>query len=274
MPPDGRCVLAGYEVDLLPFISGKSTNMTSNLHMPLSIEMSTGLGPVGADFEVRLIISNKFPGAPTGPTLSGGPSRGGFGVRLGTSSPAFGSSSVQPALEDVVVSVPIPSGVRNIPDIRPSRGEASYSPSDGTVEWRVPCKGATSVATLRCTVQGLHEDHEEDELAGGGHGFNVRSTYDYDENATYQSSCTTDRAPPTTSTEQETLDVSRVQLNATLMPSSATVSFSVKGWLASGIKVDSVMLNPRTSRGLGEGVKPYKGVKYLTVSKQGMEVRG
>ena len=61
--------------------------------------------------------------------------------------------------------------------------------------------------------------------------------------------------------------------NKILMPSSASVSFSVKGWLASGIKVESILLDSRKSRGLGEGVKPYKGVKYLTISKGGVEIR-
>jgi len=57
------------------------------------------------------------------------------------------------------------------------------------------------------------------------------------------------------------------------MPSSANVSFTVKGWLSSGVRVDSLIINTRASKGLGEGVKPYKGVKYLTVSKGGVEVR-
>lgn len=63
------------------------------------------------------------------------------------------------------------------------------------------------------------------------------------------------------------------QLNAMLMPNSASVSFSVRGWLPSGIKVDSLNIDPRRSRGLGEGVKPYKGVKYLCVSRRGVERR-
>lgn len=54
------------------------------------------------------------------------------------------------------------------------------------------------------------------------------------------------------------------------MPRCALVSFSVKGWLASGVKVES--LNIVGGKGLGEGVKPYKGVKYLTKAV-GMEVR-
>ena len=73
-------------------------------------------------------------------------------------------------------------------------------------------------------------------------------------------------------TEDEKADA-RVAQNRLLMPSSASVSFSVKGWLASGIKVESILLDSRKSRGLGEGVKPYKGVKYLTISKGGVEIR-
>jgi AP-3 complex subunit mu len=37
--------------------------------------------------------------------------------------------------------------------------------------------------------------------------------------------------------------------------------------------VESIQLDQRKSRGLGEGVKPYKGVKYLTVSRGGVEIR-
>lgn len=54
------------------------------------------------------------------------------------------------------------------------------------------------------------------------------------------------------------------------MPRCALVAFSVKGWLASGVKVES--LKVVGGKGLGEGVKPYKGVKYLTKAA-GVEVR-
>jgi len=58
VPPDGRFVLAGYEVDLLPFQSGKLGNTSaSNLKLPISVEVKTCLGPIGSDFEVRLFIT-------------------------------------------------------------------------------------------------------------------------------------------------------------------------------------------------------------------------
>lgn len=63
------------------------------------------------------------------------------------------------------------------------------------------------------------------------------------------------------------------EANRSLMPTSIAVSFNVKGWLPSGIKVESLVVDVQKSKGLGDGVKPYKGVKYLTVSKSGVERR-
>ena len=57
------------------------------------------------------------------------------------------------------------------------------------------------------------------------------------------------------------------------MPTAARASFSIKGWVASGVKVESLVVDTRRSRGLGEGVRPVKGVKYLTVSRGGVETR-
>lgn len=58
-----------------------------------------------------------------------------------------------------------------------------------------------------------------------------------------------------------------------LMPHSASLSFSVKNWVPSGIKVDGLLVDTARSRGLGEGVRPVKGVKYLCVSRGGVEGR-
>ena len=158
-------------------------------------------------------------------------------------------------------------------DLRASRGEAYFTPSESIVEWRVPTKDAASSgsATLRGTVVGpLTEDGED-----GANGFSFDSAnggYDGKEDA-YQSSATEPAKPTSMKEKKEYRDQRKVQQNLPLMPSSASVSFSVKGWLASGIKVDGLVIDARKSRGLGEGVKPYKGVKYLTVSKKGIETR-
>lgn len=103
--------------------------------------------------------------------------------------------------------------------------------------------------------------------------------YDYDEveaaSSGYQSSTLVEKSA---SNGNGNADVDaraerRRRANRLLMPSSAALSFQVKGWLASGVKVESLNLDQRKSRGLGAGVTPYKGVKYLTVCRDGVEVR-
>ena len=284
VPPDGRFVLAGYEVDLLPSFTVANTQASisssnpTNIHLPVSIEVRTGLGPAGADFEVRLSLSNNFPGTTTSGSASGSSIiKGGLGSRLGTSSPAFGGSSNQPVLEGVIVSIPIPGAVRNMTDIRATRGEAHYNHADAIVEWRLPSRDTANLtgsasAILRCTVVGQRDEDDErnnddeDDLPGND---SVGSTYAYNAELEGDKGDASTKATPTKS-------ISRTQQKsqqATLMPRAATVSFSARGWLASGIKVDSLVVNTKASRGLGEGVRPYKGVKYLTVSRGGVEVR-
>ena len=269
IPPDGKFVLAGYEVNLLPLYSDLNSWSNANLQLPVSIQVSKSLGVAGADFEVRLILSGTFPGSSSS-TIS----RPNLGTRSsGRSTPVFGGgSSSAPVLQDVVVTIPIPAAIRNINDIRASRGEAFYAPAENIVEWRIPTKDMAAVgnASLRCTVVGPLS--EEDEVANGFQ-FDTKSG-DYDEkDEAYQSTQLEPTKQSSTTEQHEQRDVHKVQQNAPLMPSSASVSFSVKGWLASGIKVDGLVVDTRKSRGLGEGVKPYKGVKYLSVSRKGVEIR-
>ena len=270
VPPDGKFMLAGYEVDLMPSSLDVKSWSNTNLQLPVSIEVSKSLGPVGSDFEVRLILSSIFAGAPSQapssrPKLS---TRG-----SGRSTPIFSGSNSGPTLQGVIVTVPIPTAVRNITDLRASRGEAYYSSAESAVEWRVPTKDAapSGSATLRCTVVGPLTDEDED----GANGFSfdpANGAYDEREDA-YQSSDLEPAKPVSIKEQKEYRDQRKVQQHAAMMPSSASVSFSVKGWLASGIKVDGLVVDTRKSRGLGEGVKPYKGVKYLTVSRKGVETR-
>lgn len=280
VPPDGKFILAGYEVNLLPQASGGDFDLRSpsNLHLPVSIEVATSLGPSGADFEARLHLSHTFAGS------SGPASR----LASRTSTPAFGSagSSSAPTLADVVVTIPISPAVRNITDLRASRGEAHFSPADHVVEWRVPTKDAAAAgsATLRCTVIGPlsnDADDDDDAHATGGFRFDAASGEydDRDEEAAYQSTSSYTEplavavAKPNSDSRGEAQDHRRVAQNKPLMPHSARVSFSVKGWLASGVRVEGLVVDARKSRGLGEGVRPYKGVKYLTVSRGGVETR-
>ncbi|CAJ2503122.1 Uu.00g105160.m01.CDS01 [Anthostomella pinea] len=271
IPPDGRFILAGYEVDLLPFTNGKSGNLNSNsLKLPVNIEVKTGLGSAGSEFEVRLNINKLF--GHSSSSLSGPSGRGGASGGRGFGGPHPGTAA-SPLLQDVVVSVPLPSDVRNLSDVRPSKGDASYSPGDQILEWHIPAKelsAGTSYFGLRCTVLGpVVEDLEEADPNGFGFG----EDYTYDE--PYQSSADAAEEKPKKNGKatEEDKDAKKVAQNKILMPSSASVSFSVKGWLPSGVKVESILIDARKSRGIGEGVKPYKGVKYLTVSKGGVEIR-
>lgn len=278
IPPDGKFVLAGYEVNLLPTQSDLKSWSNANLQLPASLEVSKSLGPTGSDFEVTLLLSPPTSSGST-PSFASRPGPG-SARRSGRSTPIFGSgatSSAAPTLQDVVVSIPIPSAVRSVTDLRASRGEAYFTPAENVVEWRIPTKEAAAAgnATLRCTVIGLFSDEDDDE-ATNGFRFDA-SSGEYNEFETYQGSAS-ESTKATSSIrdsrqQQEQRDVKKVEQNKALMPRSASVSFSVKGWLASGIRVDGLVVDKAKSRGLGEGVKPYKGVKYLTVSRKGVETR-
>ncbi|KAL6234810.1 hypothetical protein BDW75DRAFT_156660 [Aspergillus navahoensis] len=360
VPPDGRFILAGYEVDLLPLDPSldQPPSHMEKLFIPTIVDIRKSLGPMGADFEVRLTLNADFPGYPSGSRPGAG--RGGSG----TSTPSFlggSSNNAGPILEDIVVTVPIPQSVRNITDMKASRGEALFNSGRGVLEWRVPTKDAGSIsgtATLRCTAVGHPaDDFEEDDPEADAEATLLQGYYDDSAAVSYQQNPEPDRlrAKPkkkkkkvkkvkkpassrrdaSVSTpdidinpEGETLPGSnlnpdrslepspsqppshpetpsltpplkqqhsstppsahpespfsifhtaprktRTQINASLMPNSASVSFSVRGWLPSGIKVESLNIDLRRSRGLGEGVKPYKGVKYICVSRRGIERR-
>jgi hypothetical protein len=242
--------------------------------------MRTSLGPTGAEFEVRLLLDPKF-ASRTGSSSSSG-SRDAFNKPTGLGAKA-GGTSVHPIVEEIVVRIPIASGARNLSDLKPSRGAANYSPGDTAVEWRLGAKDAAVLsqglhmggqgvaASIRCTVVGATNEDGEQE---GDVGTEMRTeTWDYDEGAgrAYQSPA--DEKVGSNSKLETERNARKIAANRTLMPNSASVSFQVKGWLASGIRVEKLVIDSQRSKGLGAGVQPYKGVKYLTVSKDGIEVR-
>ena len=224
--------------------------------------------------------------------------------------------------------VPIPGAVRNMTDIRTSRGEATFQHDESMLEWRLSSKEVQEgKAVCRCTVVGpigVEEDDDDEDDEDGEKAFQlgmaagVGGLYDESQDGYQMAATPSDRAEdaqlvgddriaegakkkkkkkkkgekgekkrkdrgvehqgesfPSAPKKSElpSRDERKVQSNAQLMPSAATVSFGVKGWLASGIKVEGLMVDTRRSKGLGEGVKPYKGVKYLTVSRKGVEAR-
>jgi hypothetical protein len=116
-------------------------------------------------------------------------------------------------------------------------------------------------------VVGSFDDDDE----GSSNAFTFEQ---YDETEGYQAAgASSPKAAEADAEKVNEKDDKTVARNKLLMPTSARVSFGIKGWLASGLKVDSLVIDSRKSRGLGDGVKPYKGVKYLSVSRGGVEVR-
>jgi AP-3 complex subunit mu len=275
VPPDGRFALCGYEADLLGPDSSLTTDSRSapKLDLPANIEMTTGLGTSGNEFEVRLTLPSNARSAATASLQSnlGNPGRPGA-----FRSTAAANENKGPAIEELSVRIPIPSSARNLSDIRPTKGEAHWSAADASVEWRIPSKDVATIssagAVLRCTVQGPLTDEDDDEEAGNGitNGMTA-TTYDYDDDtpASHQNQNTASRSNGAAAVRTK----GKTEKNRELMPTAAMLSFSVKGWLASGLKVESLLVDTKKSRGLGAEVKPYKGVKYLTVSKEGVEVR-
>jgi hypothetical protein len=265
VPPDGRFVLAGYEVDLLP---GGVESLTpgskagKGLNLPVSVEVKTGLGVAGADFEVRLLLT---PPQSVGSSSRNGAGGGGFG--------AAGAERKTSSLEGLTVIVPIPEGVRNITEIRPSRGDVTYAPAADQLIWQIPAKEADAgAATLRCTVVGNSDDEDAEDVDS----FHKLSAFEeYDDTASYQSAPISNSATTQAANTNSERDEKKAARNKSLMPNAVRLSFGIKGWLASGIRVEGIIIDQKRSRGMGggEGSKPYKGVKYLTVSRQGVEAR-
>lgn len=265
VPPDGRFALCGYETDLLgPDVNLTTAKTNSSLNLPVNIEITTGTGSTGTEFEVRVKPDPNSRSAAAASLQSHlAPSR------PGTFRTAPTGDSKSPALENLTIHVPIPPVVRNVSEMRPSKGEANWNPVEGAVEWRISPKDfGPSGAVLRCTVQGPLTEEDADISTGVVNGMTA-TTYDYDDDAP----ATHEKSAPSPSPPNGASMRRKVEKNSELMPTSATLSFSVKGWLASGLKVESLVLDPKKSRGLGAEVKPYKGVKYLTVSRQGVEIR-
>lgn len=310
VPPDGKFVLAAYECDLLPGLFDDDDDVAKleapKLALPASLEMSPALGAYGDELEVRLTLplnnTSSSSMSANGTTTAAQRALGGSAARptpisLNSASSSSSSATGSPAVEELIITIPIPPGVRNITDIRCARGEAHFAPEDAALEWRVSTREAAMIgpsgATLRCTIVGLAAmDGDEDVVAGKGPRLTT-DTYDYDEendsasatarsstsSASSKSKKTTRRAgKDTTTTSQHTgggggVNEELRRRNAALMPRSASLSFSVRGWLASGIRVDTLSVNAKSSKGLGAGVTPYKGVKYHTISRRGVEAR-
>jgi len=177
----------------------------------------------------------------------------------------------------VTVQIPLPKGVKRVDNLRASKGEAvfnppSYVPSGSTngsqdrpgVVWKLSAKVLAGIDKEGCILKGnvVGEDHHDVEVEEAEEGMG-RGQYDYDDDEKGQN------------VQRRHKDKKEVKgFDCTgLMPRYVSLSFGVRGWTASGLRVDTLNLDMKRSRGVGEGLKPYKGVKYVTVSKDGMEYR-
>lgn len=274
VPPDGRFMLAGYETDLMPtdLNTDQPPSKGDRLFLPATVDLRSGLGSQGTDFEARLHLNSSIPGVSLTSKPNTSRSTSGPIASLNFGGGSGGSSSA-PSLEAVMVTIPFPGDVRSVTELRASRGEANFNVFDKVIEWKIPTKDGASVdgvATLTGSVSGplKPENDVEDELQAAEVGkSNTMAGYYNDETIVNQSE------PSHSTTNGSNAALKKAQAGKGLMPRSISVSFNVKGWLPSGIKVDSLVVDVKKSKGLGDGVRPYKGVKYLTVSRQGVERR-
>lgn len=306
IPPDGKFMLAGYEVDLLPYSFDSDTLPTrgteGKLFLPATVDLRTGLGPSGMDFEAKVTLNTNFPGtnkqssstsnmttssslsSSTRPTaLTNTRNNSGPSSTLSGSSPfSFGPSTTgttsAPTLDSVSVTIPFPGLVRNVTELRPSRGDATFNVHTKMLEWRIPTnsKDAGSIsgtATLSGSISGpiSSSSSASDTLHDYEDGEDTENIDPTISEYYTSSSPTTSTTKPSNQTQQHTSPPKRTKSH--LLPRTISTSFTVKGWLPSGIKVESLAIDVKKSRGLGDGVKPYKGVKYVCVSRRGVERR-
>lgn len=269
VPPDGRFVLAGYEVDLLPSYVDVDVppSRGEKLFLPATVDLRTGLGEKGSDFEVLLTLKNEFPGSQTWSKS--------------------GTNHGSPSLEAVVVTVPLPVTVRSVTDLRASRGEALFQQFEHNIEWKVPTKDggpANGTAVLTgsllgpISAEGLEEDRDESEGNDGTAAGQLLGYYEEGSTNvrdTPQALALSRRKGVTLAQSQSSAHTPprRLQANKGLMPRSVSVSFTVRGWLPSGIKVDSLTLDTKKSKDIFSKVTPFKGVKYVAMSRRGVERR-
>lgn len=267
-------MLAGYETDLMPssLNTDQPISQSDRIFLPATVDLRPGLGSSGTEFEARLTLNANFPGVVS--TAKSTTTRAGSGP---ISSLSFGAgnsgNSHAPSLEAVMVSIPFSADIRSVTELKPSRGEATFNAFDKVVEWKVPTKDGASingVATLTGTVAGplSTADADDDQYQAAEVGkLNTMAGY-------YEDGAVPNRSDGKETATNGNIGVAKkAHATKALMPRSIAVSFNVKGWIPSGIKVDGLVVDVKRSKGLGDGVKPYKGVKYLTVSRQGVERR-
>lgn len=281
VPPDGKFVLASYEVNMLPDFNPATA--AHSFQLPLSVTTKTLQGPNSTEFEVRLTIPGSSPFCSSTPQQSSGSmafsriaSQG-----SGSSIPSqllHGSntgSSSNPILEDVGVFIPLPPHVRTLLNTRASKGDYLHDTEKNQIHWRIPNialqPGASFTLKAEVVVKNVYGDDEE-EAGDGGKLSNFDNDYEVGgKGGKKLATASTARSGGSTGKEKDAKAPPSAQVIAS-MPRSILLDFSIRGSLLSGLKVDS--LNIVGGKGLPETVKPYKGVKYISRAGDGsVEIR-
>lgn len=276
-------MLGAYETDLMPtgLNNDQPPSQSDRIFLPATVDLRPGLGSSGTEFEARLTLNNGFPGVAS--SSKPGASRSGSSTGPFSFGSASGGVSTAPSLEAVTVTIPFPPEVRIVTELKPSRGEANFNAIDKVIEWKVPTKDGASisgVAVLTGTVIGplnasasaIVKDLDVDSSEVGKTN-SMAGYYEDDVIADQTVEVQAQVKSTTGGSGSNGFKKPAAHASRSLMPRSVAVSFNVKGWLPSGIKVDALLVEVKKSKGLGDGVRPYKGVKYLTVSRRGVERR-
>ncbi|KAK6507191.1 hypothetical protein TWF481_005640 [Arthrobotrys musiformis] len=290
VPPDGKFVLASYEVNMLPDFS-PSISSPQPFHLPLSVTTTTLKGPNSTEFEVKLTIPNSSPysASQNSSASSQGTGSSAFAriaaQSAGSSIPSqflhgasagnSAGSSNNPVMENVAVHIPLPPHVRTLINTRASKGDFIHDTEKNQIHWRLPntaiIPGQTYTFKAEVVVKSTYEDDgdgEDGEQSSGAKLSNYDNNYDAGTPKAVNSGATT---PSAKEKEKEKKSPPSAQIIAA-MPRSVLLDFTIRGALLSGLKVDS--LNIVGGKGLPESVKPYKGVKYISRAGDGsVEVR-
>ncbi|KAF3191875.1 hypothetical protein TWF225_001081 [Orbilia oligospora] len=286
VPPDGKFVLASYEVNMLPDFS-PSISAPQPFHLPLSVTTKTLQGPNSTEFEVKVIIPHSSPYASSTTSSSSSQNTGSSAFAriaaqsAGTSIPSqflqgpssSAGSSNNPVMEDVAIHIPLPPQVRTLINTRASKGDFIHDTEKNQIRWRLPnaaiTPGATYTFKAEVVVKSTYEEEEADEeVVSGAKLSNYDNNYDA---GTPKLILNSGATTPAKEKEKEKKLPPSAQVIAS-MPRSVLLDFTIRGALLSGLKVDS--LNIVGGKGLPESVKPYKGVKYISRAGEGsVEVR-
>jgi len=271
VPPDGKFVLSSYEMDLLSSNSGTSIQ---TFQLPITLSLKTLLGSSFTEFEAKLSIPSSSPyfSNQAIPSVSpgfrmGGQSSGGGALGSAFSATQTGTSN-NPTMEEISIVIPLPPSVKTVLSVKVTKGQFFHD-MDGKnqILWRLPSLasgsiGPGSIHTLKAEIVpreiSMEEDEQEEEEVS-----NFDNSYD-------TSSSSKRKVKLPTDTQNDKSKPSLAVMSS--MPRSAQLSFTLRGALPSGLKVDSLQIVG--GKGLGEGVKPYKGVKYITRAGDGsVEIR-